>query len=107
MTPTGEPGPDRLQEILEPGLPGAGRAHVLEHPELPVPAQHAPDFQKAPAWIGDAAEDEAAQDRVEGRVAKREGLGAPDHEGHPRGAAPGALQRRPRRLEADGARVGG
>jgi hypothetical protein len=91
VTSPGDSRPGGLQEILQPGLPGPRRAHVLEHPELAVRPQHPLDLQQTPVWIGDAAEDEAAQDRVEGGVAERERLGASDHQRDLRGATAGAL----------------
>src|SRR5205807_8538156 len=71
-----EPGPGRLQRVLQPRLPRARGAHVLEHAQPPAVLEHAPDFAQPDLRARDAAEDEAADHGVEGAVAEGQGLGA-------------------------------
>src|SRR5262249_48769681 len=64
-------GPRRLDPVLDPRLPRAGRAHVLEHPERSAGTEDAPHLGQAAAGLRDTAEGEATDDGVEDAVAER------------------------------------
>src|SRR5438105_2159511 len=85
--------PGRLDEVLTPGPPGGDGAHVLQHPQVAGRVQDAPYLGEAADGVGDAAEGEAAHDRVEDAVAKRERLRAGGDHRDPRRPAPGAPER--------------
>src|SRR6267378_165247 len=71
----GQTRPEGLPAVLHPRLEAAARAHVLEHPQRAGGLQHAPDLGESARGLRHAAEDEPADDRVEGAVPKRQRLG--------------------------------
>jgi hypothetical protein len=73
---TCDPGPCRLDQVLQSSAPRALGPDVLEHPERPPGTERAPNLAEARIRIVDAAEDEAAHHRVEGRAPEWQRLGA-------------------------------
>src|SRR5213079_1152802 len=99
----GDPDPEPLEPVLEPGLPRPGRAHVLEHTKPAVRAEDAPDLREPASRVRDAAEDQAAHHRVERAVVERQRLGAAADETRARRAPSRAPERGPRGIETDDA----
>src|SRR5438132_11051479 len=85
--------PGGLDEVLATGAPGDERAHVLQHPQVAGRTQDAPHLGEAAGGVGDTAEGEAARDRVEDAVAKRERLRPGGDHRDCRRPAPGAPER--------------
>src|SRR5581483_6940783 len=72
--------PEAFVAVLAPGEPCVLRAHVLEEEVAPVRPEHPPDLGERPLLILDGAEDERADDGVEGGVRERERVEAPSPE---------------------------
>src|SRR5215472_17743885 len=79
MTADGDPGPDRLDG-------------VLQHAKLTARSEDALHLSKAPSWIANAAKYQPAHHGVEGAGAKRKLLRAGAHERHGRRSASSTLE---------------
>ena len=92
MTTAGDPGPDRLDGILQPRSKLTLGSHVLQHAKLTACSKDAFHFSKAPNWIANAAKYQPAHHGVEGAGAKGKLLRAGVHEWHRRRSASSALE---------------
>src|SRR5437773_2585513 len=93
--------PQRLDPVLERGLPSSLGSNVLEHAQSSIGAEHALDFGQPARRVGHAAEDEARHHGVEDAGPERERLRAGAHQRHSPRAAPGANERAEGGVEPD------
>ncbi len=70
----GQPVPRRLEPVLSASPRGAAGPHMLQHAKLAIRREHAADLGEAFPRLVHAAEDPAADDRVEAPVGKRQRL---------------------------------
>jgi hypothetical protein len=88
---SGQPGPGSLQPVLPAGQPRVVGPHVLVEPQRSAGAQDPAGLGQRPGWVGNRAQHQAGDHRVEGGVGEGQVLGpaVEDLDGHP--GRPGGL----------------
>jgi len=81
VTAPSYPGPDRLDQILQPAKSVMPRANMLQHPQLTVAEENPSDFTQALVGIGNRAKDQTTDDGVEAVGSERQLFSATDHQG--------------------------